>query len=189
MTYTVENAADMLARTPRLLRQLLGGLPREWIRATEGPGTWSPVDVLGHLIHGEKTDWIPRARIILGPGPDKRFPPFDREAMLRAGRERTVEELLDEFAALREGNLRILGGFGLDEGKLSLTGIHPEFGTVTLRQHLATWVAHDLSHIAQIVRVLALQYREEVGPWVKYLGILQREKRGDADGERSGSGA
>ncbi len=144
MTYDVDNAIAILSRTPEILRVLLTGLPPEWTRADEGPDTWSPFDVLGHLIHGEKTDWIPRAGIVLGPSADKRFPPFVRDAM-----------------------------FALDDEALSKTGIHPEFGEVTLRQHLATWVAHDLSHLAQVVRVLAKQYRGDVGPWIKYLSILR----------------
>ncbi len=173
MTYDVDNAIAILSRTPAVLRDLLTGLPPEWTRADEGPGTWSPFDVLGHLIHGENTDWIPRAEIVLGPSADKRFAPFVRDAMLESSAGKTIDGLLAEFASLREENLRILKSFALDETSLSKTGIHPEFGEVTLRQHLATWVAHDLSHLSQVVRVLAKQYRGEVGPWIKYLTILR----------------
>jgi len=172
MDYNVDNAIDILSRTPAILRDLLGGLPPEWASANEGPGTWSPYDVIGHLIHGEKTDWIPRAEIVLGASPDKRFPPFVRDAMLEFSRGKSPDELLREFSALRVENLRKLKAFQLTDETLAKKGIHPEFGEVTLRQHLATWVAHDLSHISQVVRVLAKQYRGEVGPWIKYLSIL-----------------
>ena len=173
MGYNVDKAAEILLRTPGVLRSLLGGLPPEWAAANEGPGTWSPFDVVGHLVHGERTDWLVRTRIILGPSPDKRFEPFVRDAMLEVSRGKTLAELLDEFAVLRKENVAELRSLGLDERKLGMTGIHPEFGEVTLRQHLASWVAHDLSHIVQIARVLAKQYRTEVGPWIRYLSLLQ----------------
>jgi len=173
MGYDIGNSIEILRRTPELLRGLLSGLPAELIGATEGEGTWSPFDVVGHLIHGEKTDWIPRAEVILGPSPDKRWTPFDRDAMIEINRGKTPEALLDEFASLRSANIARLTAFGLDEEKLDLKGVHPEFGEVTLRQHLATWVAHDLSHISQVVRILAKQYRGDVGPWIKYLSILK----------------
>lgn len=173
MKYSVDDAIDILSRTPSVLRSLLSGLPPEWAGADEGPGTWSPFDVVGHLIHGEETDWIPRAEIILGGAADRRFEPFVRDAMLGFSRGKTLAGLLDRFGELREKNVGRLRAFGLDETKLSMTGIHPEFGEVTLRQHLATWVAHDLSHVAQVARVLAKQYRGEVGPWIRYLGILE----------------
>lgn len=173
MTYDVDNAIAILSRTPEILRILLTGLPPEWASADEGPGSWSPFDVVGHLIHGEKTDWIPRAEIVLGPIADKRFVPFVRDAMLVADANRSIEDLLGEFAGLREQNIRKLQSFALNDEALAKTGIHPEFGEVTLRQHLATWVAHDLSHLSQVVRVLAKQYGGEVGPWIKYLGILR----------------
>lgn len=173
MDYNVDNAIAILSRTPPALRELLGGLPPEWAAANEGPDTWSPFDVLGHLIHGERTDWIPRAEIILGASGDKRFEPFVRDAMLEFSAGKTLDGLLAEFAALRKESVRKLEAFGLDDRKLAMTAIHPEFGEVTLRQHLATWVAHDLSHIAQVARVLAKQYRGEVGPWTKYLSILR----------------
>jgi hypothetical protein len=173
MEYNVAHAVDILSRTPAVLRDLLGGLPPVWVRANEGPGTWSPFDVVGHLIHGERTDWIPRAEIILGASGDKRFAPFVRDAMMGRDAGKSLDGLLGEFAVLRAESIRRLEAFGLDESKLSMTGIHPEFGEVTLRQHLATWVAHDLSHISQVVRVLAGQYKGEVGPWVKYLSILR----------------
>jgi hypothetical protein len=172
MNYTVDNSIEILSRTPGILSVLLGGLPPEWAEADEGPGTWRPFDIVGHLIHGEQTDWIPRAEIILGPAADKRFEPFERDAMLRFSEGKSLERLLAEFATLRTENVRKLRAFGLDDRKLAMTGIHPEFGEVTLRQHLATWVAHDLAHLSQLARILAKQYRGEVGPWIKYLSIL-----------------
>jgi hypothetical protein len=172
MNYNLEYSIRILGRTPGLLRDLLGGLPPEVVRATEGEGTWSPFDVLGHLIHGEITDWIPRAEIVLGPAPHT-WSPFDREGMKAISPGKTLDELLDEFATLRRDNIAKLEAFSLDAEKLDRKAIHPEFGEVTLRQHLATWVAHDLSHLSQIVRVLAKQYRGDVGPWIKYLSILK----------------
>ena len=167
-------AVAVLERTPAALRALLEGLPREWTDADEGPETWSPYVVVGHLIHGERTDWIPRARIILAQGAERRFAPFDRFAQLEESRGKSLAELLDELAALRAENLATLAGWGLTEAQLGLEGEHPEFGRVTLRELLATWVAHDLGHIAQISRVMAKQYREAVGPWRAYLTIMDR---------------
>jgi hypothetical protein len=173
MSYDTGNSIQILRRTPGLLRDLLVGLPPEMVHANEGEGTWSPFDIVGHLIHGEKTDWIPRAEVVLGPSPDKRWEPFDRDAMKEISRGKTLQGLLAEFAGLRRENIAKLEAFALDETKLDRKGVHPEFGEVTLRQHLATWVAHDLSHLSQVVRVLAKQYRGDVGPWVKYLSILK----------------
>ena len=164
----------VLERTPATLRALLGGLPPAWTDATEGPDTWSPYIVVGHLIHGERADWIPRARIILAQGADRRFEPFDREAQFRESRGRPMDELLNEFSLLRMVNLNELFGWELTDRKLALEGEHPELGTVTLRQLLATWVAHDLAHLNQISRVMAKQYKEAVGPWRRYLGVLER---------------
>jgi hypothetical protein len=167
-------AQAVLERTPRALRALLGGLPQIWTLATEGPDTWSPYDVIGHLIHGERTDWILRARVILAQEGDRRFMPFDREAQFRESAGRPLDELLDEFATLRASNVATLAGWQLTEAQLALSGVHPAFGEVTLRELLATWVAHDLGHIAQVARVMAGQYRDAVGPWRAYLPILER---------------
>lgn len=174
MNYTLPDALDVLSRTPSVLDRLLRDLPDAWILPSEGPDTWSAYDVVGHLIHGEKTDWIPRARLILSDVADKRFESFDRFAQFENSRGKTLSQLLDEFAFLRTENLDTFDSWNLQQTDLDKTGIHPEFGTVTLRQHLATWVTHDLGHIAQIARVMAKQYKEEVGPWVRYLGILNR---------------
>jgi hypothetical protein len=164
----------VLERTPPTLRALLDGLPAEWTAANEGPQTWSPFDTVGHLIHGERTDWIPRARIILAQGPSRRFEPFDRFAQFRESEGKSLRDLLDEFEALRAGSLATLKGWRLTDAQLALTGEHPALGPVTLCQLLATWVAHDLGHIAQVARVMAKQYREAVGPWREYLPVLMR---------------
>jgi DinB family protein len=174
MDFDLELGIPILERTPQTLRAMLGTLPAAWIDATEGPETWSPYDIVGHLIHGERTDWIPRARIILAQGSDRHFTPFDRFAQFRDSQGKSLAELLDEFARLRAASLATLAGWRLTETQLALEGEHPEFGTVTLRQLLATWVAHDLGHVAQAARVMAKQYREAVGPWRAYLPILDR---------------
>ena len=171
--FNLDQCTEILERTPQVVRELLAGLPATWTRTNEGGQTWSPYDVVGHLIHGEKTDWIPRAEIILGPGPDRRFTPFDRTAMLRESHDRTLEDLVEEFGELRRASLDRLQGFRLTEADLDRTGIHPEFGPVTLRQLLSTWVVHDLNHIVQISRVMARQMTADVGPWVAYLRVLR----------------
>jgi hypothetical protein len=153
---------------------MLNRLAPVWIEGNEGPDTWSPYVVVGHLIHGERTDWIPRAEIILAQGANRRFTPFDRFAQLRESEGKSLNELLEEFARLRAKNLTTLAGWHLTDAQLALEGEHPELGTVTLRQLLATWVAHDLGHIAQIARVMAKQYREAVGPWREYLPVMDR---------------
>ncbi|MEP6800447.1 MAG: DinB family protein [Acidobacteriota bacterium] len=174
MEFDLEQGAAILERTPRTLRALLAALPPAWTEATEGPETWSPYVILGHLLHGERTDWVPRAQIILAQGASRRFTPFDRFAQFRESQGKPLVELLDEFDRLRADNLTTLAGWQLDEEKLALQGEHPEFGAVTLRQLLSTWVAHDLGHIAQTARVMAKQYREAVGPWRAYLPVLDR---------------
>lgn len=174
MTYRLDEALALLERMPVILRAWLAELPDAWTRATEGPGTWSAFDVVGHLIHGEKTDWIPRTEWILQKGESAPFEPFDREAMFAASEGRSLEELLGAFAALRTANLVRLRGLGLTEADLDRRGRHPEFGPVTLRQHLATWVAHDMSHLAQIARVMAKRYGADAGPWKAYLSVLSR---------------
>jgi hypothetical protein len=170
--FVLADAIDILARTPRVLDTLLRGVPDDWITANEGADTWSPFDVVGHLIHGERTDWVPRARMILERGDSQPFEKFDRFAQFEASRQRTLASLLDEFAALRHDNLRALEGLRVTDADLERRGRHPELGVVTLRQLLATWVAHDLDHIVQISRVLARQYSDEVGPWRAYLRII-----------------
>jgi DinB superfamily len=172
MEFEFADALPVLRRTPAVLRALLQDLPDAWIRATEGPDTWSPFDVVGHLIHGERTDWIVRAEHMLQHGDTIALPVFDREAMFSASKGRSLDELLDTFARLRAENLGRLVGLGLTDADLARPGKHPELGAVTLRQHLATWVAHDMSHLGQVVRVMARQYSTAVGPWRAYLSIL-----------------
>jgi hypothetical protein len=173
VTFDLDQGMAVLERTPRVLRAWLLDLPPEWLAATEGPETWSPFDVVGHLISGEETDWIPRARVCLEGDGQGRFAPFDRFRNLQANRDRPLAELLDRFAELRAANLATLRGFALTSADLERTAIHPEFGTVTLAQHLATWVAHDLDHVVQIARVMAKRYREDVGPWRAYLRVVR----------------
>lgn len=174
LKFHLDDAIVVLGNTPPALRALLRGLGEPWIRANEGGGSWSAFDVVGHLIDGEETDWIPRARLILEQGAQRRFTPFDRFRHFERNRDRTLASLLDEFESLRGENLRVLRGWKLTGSQLTLVGEHPEFGAVTLQQLLATWVAHDLGHIAQIGRVLAKNYTAEVGPWQAYLPVLQR---------------
>jgi hypothetical protein len=174
MTFVLSEGIAVLERTPATFRALLADLPDAWIAANEGPDTFSPFDNVGHLIHGERTDWIPRARIILAQGADRRFEPYDRFAQVRESQGKTLAQLLDEFARLRADNLAVLGDWHLTDRELALEGEHPALGTVTLRQLLATWVAHDLGHIAQTSRVMAKRYREAVGPWRAYLPVLDR---------------
>ena len=174
MDFQVADGTAVLERTPATLRALLAGLPERWITTNEGPDTFSPFDNVGHLIHGERTDWIPRAEIILAQGPSRRFEKYDRFAQVRESEGKSLTQLLDEFARLRAANLVTLKGWDLGDRELALEGEHPELGTVTLRQLLSTWVAHDLGHIAQTTRVMAKQYRDAVGPWRKYLPVLDR---------------
>jgi hypothetical protein len=174
MNFDLPSGIAVLERTPDTLRAMLLGLAPAWFDATEGPETWSPYVIVGHLIHGERTDWIPRAQLILAQGANRRFEPYDRFAQLRESQGRSLADLLSEFAHLRAENLTTLAGWHLTDSQLALSGEHPEFGAVTLRQLLATWVAHDLGHIAQAARVMAKQYREAVGPWRAYLPILDR---------------
>lgn len=174
MEFELTHATAVLERTPAAFRALLGGLPADWTEPNEGPGTFSARDNVGHLLHGERADWIPRARIILAQGPERRFAAFDRFAHVTADAGRPLGELLDEFAARRAENLATLRGWQLTPEQLDLTGEHPAFGAVTLRQLLSTWAAHDLGHVAQTARVLATQYRDAVGPWRAYLPVLDR---------------
>lgn len=174
MDFHLPTAVAVLQRTPTVLRSLLSGLPPVWIDATEGPDTWSPWVIIGHLVHGERTDWIPRARLILSQEGDRRFTPFDRLAQFSESEGRSIDELLDEFERLRAVNLATLAAWHLSDDQLALEGEHPEFGTVSLRQLLATWVVHDLGHLAQVSRVMAKQYREAIGPWRAYLPVVDR---------------
>jgi hypothetical protein len=174
MDFELTAGIAVLERTPDTLRALLAGLPPTWTDATEGPETWSPYVIVGHLIHGERTDWIPRAQIILDQGPQRRFTPYDRFAQFHESQGKPLAVLLDEFARLRTENLATLAGWRLTDAQLALEGEHPELGPVTLRQLLATWVAHDLGHVAQTARVMAKQYREAVGPWRAYLPVMDR---------------
>ena len=173
MEYAIDKALPILEKTPALLKLWLQGLCDEWIVNNEGGDTWRVYDVVGHLIHGERTDWMARIRKTLSDT-DKEFVPFDRFAQFNESKGKTLDQLLDEFATIRKQNLEEFRSLNISEQVLSKTGIHPSFGTVTLRQLLSTWVAHDLSHIAQIARVMAKQYKEEVGPWVEYLSIMKR---------------
>jgi hypothetical protein len=161
-----------LQRTPQLLKDLLTNAPEALVNSNEGPGTWSPFDVVGHLIHAEITDCIPRAQIILQYGESRPFDPFDREAMMKSSKGRTINELLDEFAELRKTNIQILREMNLSPDDFSRKGTHPALGTVTLGQLLATWVVHDLDHVNQIIRVTAKQLAASVGPWEAYLSVL-----------------
>ena len=174
MNFDLSAQIPLLERTPRALRAMLDGLPPEWSSADEGLGTWSPFDIVGHLVHSERANWIPRARMILKDGTAQTFPPFDRDAHFRDSAGKTLGELLDDFAGLRTDNLATLASWRLDERKLGLEGLHPEFGRVSLSQLLATWVVHDLGHVAQVARVMAKQYRDAVGPWRVYLPIVDR---------------
>ena len=170
----VEECLSVLTRTPATLEALLRDLPETWTRAvTEGPGTWSAYDVIGHLIHGERTDWMPRLGIILEHGPSRPFDPFDREAQFQESGGRSLSLLLDEFSALRRNNLENLRALDLQPAQLSLQGTHPALGTVTVRQLLSTWTAHDLAHILQVSRILAKRLKQEVGPWAEYLSVMK----------------
>lgn len=172
MEFQLDRAKEILSRTPATLNSLLRDLPDAWIRANDGPESWSPFDVVGHLIHGEETDWMPRARIILEFGESRAFEPFDRFAMFEKSRGKSLGQLLDRFELLREENLKELDGMNLTPEILAKRGMHPELGVVTLSQLLSTWVVHDLGHIRQIVRVMAKQYGEAVGVWKAYLSVL-----------------
>jgi hypothetical protein len=169
----LDECLSVLARTPATLDTLLRDLPEAWTEATEGPGTWSPYVVVGHLIHGERADWIPRLEIILEHGPSRPFDPFDREAQFRESHGKSLATLLDEFSALRRDNLVRLRALNLQPAQLDLQGTHPALGPVTVRQLLATWTGHDLGHILQVSRVMAKRYKQEVGPWAEYLSVMK----------------
>lgn len=173
MHFNLERSIEILERTPIVLKNMLSGLSDEWTLANEGDETWSAYDVVGHLIHGELTDWIPRAELILSGSGSKKFTPFDRFAQFEMSKGKSLAELLTTFKELRLKNIRHLRDRNISGQNLEEKGIHPEFGEVTLSQLLATWVVHDLNHIAQISRVMAKQYKEAVGPWTVFLKVLQ----------------
>jgi len=173
MDHNLEHTVALLARTPAALNVLLRDLPDFWTARNEGEGSWSVFDIIGHLIHGERTDWIPRTQIILQFGETRPFDRFDRLAQNRESVGKSLPELLDEFARLRAENLERLRSFRLAPDSLVRRGRHPVLGVVTLSELLATWAAHDLTHLHQISRVMAHQYRKAVGPWTQYLGVMQ----------------
>jgi hypothetical protein len=172
MDFDLDLSMDVLGRTPATLRSLLDGQRAPWVRSNEGPDTFSAFDVVGHLIDGEETDWIARARMILAQGPDRRFERYDRFRHRARNVDRALESLLTEFDDLRAANLELLRSWKLTARQLDLPGEHPRLGAVTLRQLLAAWVVHDLGHIAQVSRVMAKQYRDAVGPWIEFLPVL-----------------
>jgi len=172
MAHNLEHTLALLSRTPAALDAFLRGLPEVWTRSNEGENTWSPFEVVGHLIHGERTDWMPRARMILEVGETRPFEPFDRWGHVRECEGKSLEQLLDEFARSRLQNLNALRALNLQPEDMARRGRHPALGVVTLSQLLATWAAHDLTHLHQISRVCSYQYREAVGPWSAYLGVM-----------------
>jgi hypothetical protein len=172
MPFDLIHATDILRRTPGVLHTMLDDLGDGWTRATEGPDTFSPFDIVGHLIDGEETDWMARARLILARGDNRRFEPYDRFRHYARNADRSLASLLEEFAERRRANLELLDSWRVTAAQLDLPGDHPGLGPVTLRQLLAAWVVHDLGHIAQAARVMAKQYRVDVGPWVEYLPVL-----------------
>jgi uncharacterized damage-inducible protein DinB len=174
MDFSVEKSIQVLEGTPKVLNAMLQNMSADWILHNEGGDSWSVYDIIGHLIHGEKTDWIPRAEIILSQKPDKKFEKFDRFAQFEESKGKSISQLLVEFNDLRRSNIDILRAKNITDKDLYAKGIHPAFGEVTLSQLLSTWVVHDLNHIAQISRVMAKQYKENVGPWTEYLKILQQ---------------
>ena len=172
MTPTLADSLALLSRTPATLNALLRGLPDTFAHSNEGGDSWDALAIVGHLISGERTDWLPRARIILQFGESKTFDPFDMQGHLREIEGKSLNQLLDEFSHLRTTNLFELRAWKLQPADLDRRGVHPSQGAVTLSQLLATWAAHDLTHLHQISRVLAYQYRDAVGPWSEYLGVL-----------------
>ena len=174
MNFSLDRTLEILERTPGTLTHLTKGLSPFWITATEGENTWSAFDVVGHLIHGDKTDWLVRAKIILSDSADKNFQPFDRFAQFEISKNKTFEQLLEDFKTIRAESLAGLKKLNITEKDLAKTGIHPTFGPVTLSQLLSTWAVHDLDHTAQIARIMAKQYKEETGPWIEFLKILKQ---------------
>jgi hypothetical protein len=173
MTEELDRTVAVLTRTPAVMATLLRDLPEFWTQQNEGEGTWSAYDVIGHLCHGERTDWVPRIKRILESGESRAFEPFDRFAQRRESQGKSLHQLLDEFARLRSANLAELRALGLNADDLRNRGLHPSLGTVTLLQLLAAWAAHDLTHLHQVSRIMAHQYRDAVGPWTEYMGVLK----------------
>ncbi len=174
MQFNLDKSIEILEKTPTILESYVLGLSDDWLRNNEGQDTWSPYDIIGHLIIGEKTDWMVRIKIILNTSENKSFKPFDRFAQQQEDQNKPIKDLLINFRELRLRNLEELKSLKITQNDLKLTGIHPEFGKVTLEQLLSTWTVHDLGHIGQISRVMAKQYKDSVGPWVNYLGILKK---------------
>ena len=173
MGFSLAEAIAILSRTPATLDALLRGLPDTWVRSNEGEDTWSAFDIVGHLICGERTDWMPRVRMIMEKGESQAFEPFDRFAQFKESEDKSLEQLLDDFAGLRSENLLALQALNLQGEDLNRRGRHPALGSVTLAELLATWTVHDLTHLHQVSRVMAYQYRDAVGPWSAYLGVLR----------------
>jgi len=174
MKYSIDRTLEILECTPQILKSYLENLSDDWIFCNEGGESWSAFDIVGHLIHGEKTDWIPRLKIILSDSENKTFEPYDRFAQFEESKGKTLSQLLSEFLKLRAQNLNYLKSLNITEDELNKKAIHPELEEVSLKNLLATWVTHDLGHIAQISRVMAKQYKKEVGPWVKYISVLNK---------------
>ncbi len=174
MKFSIHQSIEILERTPIVLQNLLQGLSAEWTSNNQGGETWSAYDVIGHLIHGDKTDWLTRAELILSDNAEKQFQPFDRFAQFENSKGKTLKQLLSDFAEVRNANIKRLKSLNITERDLKKTGVHPTFGEVTLSQLLSTWIVHDLDHISQIARVLAKQYKNEVGRWIEFLKILKQ---------------
>jgi hypothetical protein len=174
MNFSIEKSIEILERTPTVIESLLAGLSTDWLHATEGENTWCPLEIVGHFIYAEKALWIPRMELILSDSPDRTFPAFDRFAELRESWLRSVPELVAEFRDLRQKNIAILKSKKDLENQLGRTAIHPQFGEVTLQQLLSTWTVHDFTHLSQMIRVMAKQYKEEVGPWIANLKVLKQ---------------
>lgn len=174
MKFELDKSIEILEKTPIILEAYLLGLSEEWVKNNEGGDSWSPYDIVGHLIFGELTDWLVRIKTILNSSENKLFEPFDRFAQLKEDQNTPILELLKKFSQLRSENITELKSLNIRKDDLRLKGIHPEFGQVTLEQLIATWAVHDLGHIAQISRVMAKQYKNEVGPWIDYLGVLTK---------------
>lgn len=170
--FSLGETIELLTRTPSTLNALLRGLPSIWVRRNEGKDSWNAFDIVGHLIVGERTDWMPRVRVLLENGEARMFDPFDRFAQLKESEGKSMDQLLDDFARLRRENLAALQALNLQAEDLSRRGRHPALGAVTLAELLATWAVHDLTHVHQLSRVMAHQYRDAVGPWSDYLGVL-----------------
>ena len=173
MEFELSKTIEILERTPQVLKSMLMGLSEDWTTNNEGVNTWSPYDIVGHLILGEQTDWVIRTQIILGKKENRNFEPFDMTSHVENSKAETLDELLIQFEQLRINNIATLKSLNISDNDLNLEGVHPEFGNVNLSDLLATWTVHDLGHIAQVARVMSKQYQQEVGPWKAYLGILK----------------